>query len=290
MLAWEIDVNNVNDDDDDMTCCKNNILHYGIINFAYFISRCILRHFNMVKTFLCHSFEDQKEFTDQYNASCFCSTSDNRYIVGSLFGSINILETKSDGIKAMHKFSTVGIPIKIVYCDEKQFLVSLEYRLQDYRTGVSTKEMNCQARIYHNIMMGETQKQPQPMNSGYSRNINTLLTPSNQDQKFATIELAGFRQSITDISLCKVQNNIAAASLRKVYIYAFKEHGSALYPSIDFLRLIEIEATFAIRSLALCSNWLAFSSKTELRVIQIHLNKPSDLNVYQGEEVTEVFE
>lgn len=246
----------------------------------------------MVKTFLCHPFSEEKDFTDQYNASCFCCTGDNRYLIGSLFGTINVVEMKDNAFSAIHKFSSVAIPVKMIYCDQKEFLVSLESRLQDYRTGVLAKGMNCQARVYCNIMMGTIQKQPQSFNSGYSTNINSL-TPTKQERKLMTIELTGIRQHVTDISVCSINSNIAASSSRKIYLYAYKEFESGASDSvvnIDFIRMIEIETTLLIRSVALTSNWLAFSSKTEIRAIQLYLNQPSDQKVYQGEEVTELSE
>lgn len=244
----------------------------------------------MVRTFLCYPFKGHLEFTDQYDVSTFCSTEENRYFVGSHFGSIVILDFKNNSFSTFHKFLSIGIPVKLIYCDEKKFLISLESRLQDYRTGVSAREMNCQARVYYNIF-SDAQKTVQPLSSGYSIN-STIYPSSNEDNKFTAIELTGVRQPVTDIALCYLNKNIAVSSSRKVYLYAFKEieQNEKNGKGIDFIRMIEVETTLNIRNIALSSNWLAFSSKTEIRVIQLHLHQPSDQNVYQGEEATEISE
>lgn len=246
----------------------------------------------MVKTFLCHPFNEEKEFTDQYNPSCFCSTRDSRYLIGSLYGTINVVELNKNTLSGLYKFPSVAIPVKMIFCDQKQFLLSLESRLQDYRTGMLTKEMNCQARVYCNITMGTIQKQSQHLSSGYSSNLNSF-SHSKEERRLTTIELTGLRQHVTDISLCNINNNIAVSSSRKIYLYAYKECEVGLSDrgiNIDFIRLVEVETTLVIRSVSLASNWLAFSSKTEIRAIQIHLNQPTDHKVYQGEEITESIE
>ena len=129
----------------------------------------------MVRTVLCHPFVEQKNFTDQYDASCICCTNDDKVLIGSLYGSISIIDLKGGAHNVLHKFPSNGIPIKMLFSDDKQFLVSLESKLQDYRVGLSAREMNCQARVYSNIMLGNPQKNVAPLSSGYSVNGATFF-------------------------------------------------------------------------------------------------------------------
>ena len=248
----------------------------------------------MVRTVLCHPFVEHKGFTDQYDASCICCTKDDRALIASLYGSINLIDLKTPDHSVLHKFPSVGVPVKMVFCDKQQFLLSLESKLQDYRAGLSPRDMNCQARVYLNIMIGNTQRSVNSLSSGYSVNRhNNINTTRN---KFAMIDLAGLRQPATDIAICSVKSNIAVSSSKKIYLYSYKEVLSEDLPkddnisTIDFIRMIEVETTINIRCIALNLNWIAFASKTELRVIQVYLHQPSDEKVYQGEDVSELLE
>ncbi|XP_066935224.1 BLOC-2 complex member HPS3-like isoform X2 [Clytia hemisphaerica] len=247
----------------------------------------------MVRTVLCHPFVEQKNFTDQYDASCICCTNDDKVLIGSLYGSISIIDLKGGTHNVLHKFPSNGIPIKMLFSDDKQFLVSLESKLQDYRVGLSAREMNCQARVYSNIMLGNPQKNVAPLSSGYSINRHNNNHTRN---KFSVIDFAGLRQPATDIALCNSRHNVAISSSKKIYLYAFKEVMSADLPeddsvlTIDFIRMVEVETTINIRSVAFSLNWIAFASKTEIRVIQVYLHQPSDEKVYQGEDVSELLD
>lgn len=246
----------------------------------------------MVRTVLCHPFIEHKGFTDQYDASCICCTEDDRALIASLYGSINLIDLKTSDHSVLHKFPSVGVPVKMTFCDRQQFLVSLESKLQDYRVGLSPREMNCQARVYLNIMLGNTQRNV--LSSGYSVNRHSNINTTKN--KFAVIDLAGLRQPATDIAICSAKSNIAVSSSKKIYLYSYKEVLSDDLPedhnvsTIDFIRMIEVETTINIRSVALNLNWIAFASKTEIRVIQVYLHQPSDEKVYQGEDVSEQLE
>ena len=249
----------------------------------------------MVRTVLCHPFAEQKGFTDQYDASCICCTNDDKAFIGSLYdGSINIIDLKTSPHSVLHKFPSTGIPVKMLFSNNKRFLVSMEAKLQDYRVGLSAREMNCQARVYINMMLGNPQRNVSPLNSGYTLNRHNNVCQTRN--KFAIIDLAGLRQAATDIALCSIQNNIAISSSKKVFLYSFKEVLSDDLPpgdnvaSIDFIRMIEVETTISIRSIAFALNWVAFASKTEVHAIQVYLHQPSDEKVYQGEDVSELLE
>ena len=248
----------------------------------------------MVRTVLCHPFVEHKGFTDQYDASCICCTKDDRALIASLYGSINLIDLKTSDHSVLYKFQSVGVPVKMVFSDKHQFLLSLESKLQDYRSGLLPREMNCQARVYLNIMLGSVQRATNCLSSGYSVNRHNNINTTRE--RFAVIDLVGLRQPATDIALCSAKSNIAISCSKKIYLYSFKEILSEELPkednvsAIDFIRMIEIETTINIRSIALHLNWIAFASKTELRVIQVYLHQPSDENVYQGEDVSELLE
>ena len=93
----------------------------------------------MVKTFLCHPFCGPKAFTDQYEPSAVCYTADDRVIIGSTACAIHIHNLKHSGCPKLQMFLCVGIPIKLLFCDNRQFIVSLEARAQDYKKWIVAK-------------------------------------------------------------------------------------------------------------------------------------------------------
>ena len=244
----------------------------------------------MVRTFLCHPFSGPKAFTDQYDPTAVCYTADDRVIIGSAVGAIHIHNLKLSGCPKSHKFSSTGVPVKLLFCNHGQFIISLETRLHDYKPGVLPRDLNCQVRIYVNINSSPTNKVQPPISNGYTLNARTNF--KNIAKTFTVIDI-NIRHATSDIALCSIKNNIAISAANKVYIFAYKEvciDDNSDDVVIDFFRLVEVESKFRIRNISFTANWLALASRKELRIVQIFLSQPEDQNVCQAEDVSELLE
>ncbi|XP_047135004.1 BLOC-2 complex member HPS3 isoform X1 [Hydra vulgaris] len=241
----------------------------------------------MVKTFLCHPFNKLNSFSDQYEATSICCQQNSYMFVATSTGYMHIYNIDKVEYPLEHSFASCGVVLKMEYCEKEKFLVTLETKLQDYKTGVTSKNVSCQVRVYLNIHLSVNHRVYTSVAYGYSAALDAF------DYKFTIVDLY-LPQSVCDMSLCKIKHNIAAASGSKIQIFTFVEknfikHDEKTNTVIDFYPLLEVECHFRIQYVSFYINWLAFSCNNELRVVQVFLNS-DDASIYLGEDVSELLD
>ena len=238
----------------------------------------------MVRTFLCHPFKEPNSFHDNYEPTALWCQHNSHMFIASSNGNIHIYNIDKVGCPKEHKFTSSGVVLKMEYCEKEKFLLTLETKLLEYKVGITAKSAACQVRVYLNLHLSIPYRVYTPVANGYSDTLDSY------DCKFTIVDLC-LSNRVSDISLCKIKSNVAAASGSKVHIFAFfKKYNDTISTVVDFYPLLEIECKFIIQSVSLYTNWLAFSCSNELRVIQIFLTNVDDGSIYLGEDVSELIE
>lgn len=232
----------------------------------------------MVRTFLCHPFVEPKGFADNFEPTAVCFPQNDSMIISSSNCNIQIYDLKQEDHPQLYTYPTTGVPVSLLYSDNKDFLVSLETRAYDYKPLKSQHDLNCQVYVYWNFHCITTPpKTPCLVHSEYTQNIKGNVFAGMYTHKFPVIDM-GIYDPVMDIALCEINDNVAFSARNKVYIYIFKEieykpSNTDQIRLIDFFKMIEIDTSFHVRSLSICNDYLAFASRRELRVVQIYLNK-----------------
>lgn len=246
----------------------------------------------MVRTFLCHPFKDPKAFTDQYDPTAICYTADDRVIIASVNGTFHVYNLKNINCPKLQRFSSLGIPLKLLFCNSKQFILSLETRLQEYKSGVSPLSTSCYVRVYWNFSLSVTNKVYPTVICGYSSSVKT--NNCNKYLNNSVVIDLNVDQPASDVALCQTTDNVAVSSGRKIFVFSCKmvkffvsEEEKDL---IDFFKIIEIDSSFYIHNIGIIGNWISLASQTELRILQVFLSQPEDQNVYQAEDVSKFLE
>lgn len=250
----------------------------------------------MVRTFLCNPYTNPQSFTYQYDPVSFCYTADDNVIISSITEDIYVHDLKRIGCPKLHTFASVGIPIKMQFCDSKQLLLSLESKLHDFKRGAMPKDMNCQVKLYINMFKLSSTNKPLCVVNNYTKAFTTSNSPVsylNYVNKPYVINL-NVRHAVSDVGMCRLNHNIAVACRKKIYLYGYRDVNiDAKRPNItlkDFFQIMEIAPSFRVLNITVFSNWMCFSSRNEVRVVQFFLSEPEDEQICQAEDVTEFLE
>ena len=247
----------------------------------------------MVRTILCQPVSEARVFSDEFEPTSVCCTSNGYVLLASNWGVIHVYAVDQSGCPRIHKFASNGIPGKLIYCEHGGHVVALENKLQDFKVGIYGKPYSQfrQVRVYLNWLRSPDQNDKYLISHRIGYSDNNIYLSSYID-KFLILDIP-LKHSVNNVSCCDTTGNICLGAEAKVFVYKYKKvkvgesQGKGV---VDFEITLEIDCGYQVRCVALCSDYIAFASLTELRVIQVFLSEDEQDQICQAEDVCQFLE
>ncbi|XP_046851018.1 uncharacterized protein LOC124444440 [Xenia sp. Carnegie-2017] len=211
----------------------------------------------MVRVLICHNFQERKVFSDAYEAIAIAySISRDAVFISTKQGHVFVYSLSEDGFPLLCQFPTVSVATEIIFGNVGCFLFTKEMIRKDKRNSFT-------ARVYFNWSKWvEHVAKIQPVQIGFSLTENYSV-----DESVPVALEVPSKSSVCAICCCPVSSNIAVAAESTITVYE-----QCKQCSYDFQRLYTIEASFSMNQLAICKQYVAFTSTCEVRVLQVKLD------------------
>lgn len=213
----------------------------------------------MVRVFMCHNFKEQKVFSDAYEPSAKAySVSRDLVFICTAKAHIFVYSLSEDGFPLLYQFPLQYAASEMIFNDIGDFLFTKEFLKKD-------KTNHFTARVYFNWSKWRPEfanNKTKILQLGFS---SRQSFPLERNALTALEILSPF--SVHSISSCPVSTNIAAASETKVSVY-----GRCAECHFDFMLLYIVEPGFSIYRVVICEQFVALTSASEVRVLQVSVN------------------
>lgn len=215
---------------------------------------------------MCHSFKQQKVFSDAYEpTSISCSVLEDLVFVATSLSEVFVYSLLEDGFPLVHRFPSVSVAKEIIFSNVGNYILTREATRKD-------KPSYCTARVYVNWSKwcqseGSKMKIHQV---GYSvTRPATSTSPELEGETMTVVEILS-RFAVCALSCCPTSGNVAVATETAVSLYKVCRDGP-----FDLQKLYVVEPGFCIQKLAICEQFVAFTSASEVRVLRIALDGQS---------------
>ena len=213
----------------------------------------------MVRVLMCHSFKDQKVFSDAYEPTRTAYSLERDLVfVCTAKDHVFVYSLAEDGFPLLYQFPLLSVATDLICNDTGDFIFTNEMTRKD-------KPNHFTARVYFNWSKWRKEfanRKTKVLQLGFSFAPCFALEPN----VLTAVEVQS-RFSVRSISCCPVSTNIAVATETTVSVY----RRCAECP-FDFQRLYIVEPGFSIYRLVICEQFVAFSSASEVRVLQVTLD------------------
>ena len=213
----------------------------------------------MVRVLMCHNFTEQKVFSDAYQPSVTAySYSRDLVFICTAKAHVFVYSLAEDGFPLLYQFPLLSVATEMMYNDIGDFIFAKEITRRD-------KPSHFSARVYFNWSKwreGFTSYKTKILQVGYSFTQSFSLEPN----ALTALEVQ-CRFSVRGIASCPVSTNIAVATETTICVYK-----RCVECYFDFQRLYIVEPGFSIYRLVICEQFVAFTSTSEVRVLQVTMS------------------
>ncbi|XP_028394225.1 uncharacterized protein LOC114518433 [Dendronephthya gigantea] len=212
----------------------------------------------MVRVLMCHSFKDQKIFSDAYEPSTTgYSIAKDMVFICTVKGHVYVYSVSEDGFPLLCQFPLVSVATDMIFNDIGNFVFTREITRKD-------KPNNFTARVYFNWSKWREEfanHKTKVLQCGFSLAQSYSLEP----YALTVVEMQT-RSSVNTLSSCPVTTNIAVGTETTVLVYS-----RCVECPFDFQKLYMVEVGFSIFKVVICEQFIAITSDCELRVLQVTL-------------------
>ena len=205
---------------------------------------------------MCHNFKEQKVFSDAYEPSTTAySLSRDLVFICTTKGHVFVYSLSQDGFPLLYQFPILSTATEMIFNDTGDFIFTKELTRQD-------KTNHFTARVYFNWSKWREElrnNKTKIVQVGFSFSQSFSLEPN----ALTALEVQS-RFSVRSISCCPVSTNIAVATETTIAVYR-----RCLECPFDFQRMYIVEPGFSIYRLAICEQFVAFTSTSEVRVLHV---------------------
>ena len=210
----------------------------------------------MVRVLMCHSFKDQKIFSDAYepNTIAYSIAKDMVFICTSE-GHVFVYSVSEDGFPLLYQFPLVYVATDMIFNDNGDFVFTREITRKD-------KPNHFTARVYFNWSKWRKElanHKPKILQQSFSFARSYSLEP----YALTVVEMQS-RSSVVTLSSCPVSTNIAVGTETTVLVY-----GRCVECPFDFQKLYMVEPGFSKFKIVICEQFIAFTSAREILVLQV---------------------
>ena len=225
--------------------------------------------FKMVRVLMCHNFKEQKVFSDAYEPCAKAySISRDLVFICTAKSHVFVYSLSEDGFPLRFQFPLISTATDMIFSDVGNFIFTKEITRKD-KAGHFT------ARVYFNWSKWRQEfanHKTKVINLGFSFSQSFSLEPN----VLTTLEVQS-RFSVRSISCCPVSTNIAVATETTISVYR-----RCVDCPFDFQRLYIVEPGFSIYTLVICEQFVAFTSTSEVRVLQVTTTSDTPSLLEQG--------
>jgi hypothetical protein len=208
---------------------------------------------------MCHNFKEQKVFSDAYEPSAQAySASKDLVFICTAKAHVFVYSLSEDGFPLLSQFPLISTATDMIFNDTGDFIFTKEITRKD-------KANHFAARVYFNWSKWRQEfanHKRKVLQLGFSFTQSFSLEPN----ALTALEVQS-RFSVRSISCCPVSTNIGVATETTVSVYR-----QCVECPFDFQRQYIVEPGFSIYRLVLCEQFVAFTSTSEVRVLQVTTN------------------